>query len=217
MADQPISEKVILSAQVPASQRDQLARLAAEHDRPLSYVVRAALNDYLEREAFSATSSRAPAGASGSQRENPDVDELRVGLTFARFSPPDCWQSGSPGTFLSLERTSDGQLEATGVFEQDEGGNIRPSRSLAIAKPLVRVAPLPRLDRALVVRVRQAARERRPRQGRRRTSRVASGSDPPQSDDDPEPPLTRFDGVAVAARRMHVHLCRRTGTRKAAA
>jgi hypothetical protein len=50
MADQSISEKVILSAQVPASQRDELARLATEHDRSLSYVVRAALCDYLEHE-----------------------------------------------------------------------------------------------------------------------------------------------------------------------
>jgi predicted transcriptional regulator len=68
MADQPISEKVILSAQVPASQRDQLARLAAEHDRPLSYLVRAALNDYLEREDFSArgTSTQTSAGVSSS-------------------------------------------------------------------------------------------------------------------------------------------------------
>jgi predicted transcriptional regulator len=66
MADQPISEKVILSAQVPVAQRDQLARLAAEHDRPLSYVVRAALNDYLEREDFSArgTSTQTSAGVS---------------------------------------------------------------------------------------------------------------------------------------------------------
>jgi Ribbon-helix-helix protein, copG family len=65
MDDAAISEKVILSAQVPASQRDQLARLATEHERSLSYVVRAALRDYLERsEDFSAASSdRSPAGA----------------------------------------------------------------------------------------------------------------------------------------------------------
>jgi hypothetical protein len=56
-----------------------------------------------------------------------------------------------------------------------------------------------RLDRVLLMRVRGASRERRPRQSRRRTT-VRSGSrgDPPQSDDDdPEPDLARVSGVAA--------------------
>jgi predicted transcriptional regulator len=78
MADQPISEKVILSAQVPASQRDQLARLAAEHDRPLSYVVREALSDYLERSVFSASgTSSTSAGVSSSSAASGEVSATR--------------------------------------------------------------------------------------------------------------------------------------------
>jgi hypothetical protein len=76
MAHQPISEKVILSAQVPASQRDQLARLATEHDRSLSYEVRAALSDYLERsDVFSAsgTSSQTSAGVSSDPAASAEV------------------------------------------------------------------------------------------------------------------------------------------------
>jgi hypothetical protein len=114
------------------------------------------------------------------------VDELRVGRALSRDV-----------TFIAMRRTDDGGVEAEGIYEQDAAGNVRPSRSLAIARPLAPAAPLPRLDRVLVVRVRQAARERRPRQRRRRTSRVASGSDPPRSDDDDEDDLAR--GVGVAA------------------
>jgi hypothetical protein len=47
MTDQPISEKVILSAQVASSQRDRLAHLATVNERSLSGEVRRALDTYL--------------------------------------------------------------------------------------------------------------------------------------------------------------------------
>jgi hypothetical protein len=56
----------------------------------------------------------------------------------------------------------------------------------------------------------RATRPRSRRSGRKSAAR----GDPSQAEDDPEP-VTRFDGFAVASRRMHEHLCRRT--RKAAA
>jgi hypothetical protein len=57
----------------------------------------------------------------------------------------------------------------------------------------------------------RATRPRSRRSGRRSAAR----GDPSQAEDDPEP-VARLDGFAVASRRMHVHLCRRTGKAAAA-
>jgi len=80
-----------------------------------------------------------------------------------------------------------------------------------------------RLER---IRPQEPARlpQRAPRAARaRRVSRqvartTGSRGDPSEPGGDPDPePLARFDGFAVANRRMHEHLIRRIGARKAAA
>lgn len=43
-----VEELVSISAQVPASLRDQLQAVAAEHDRSLSAELRRAIRDYVE-------------------------------------------------------------------------------------------------------------------------------------------------------------------------
>jgi hypothetical protein len=67
------------------------------------------------------------------------------------------------------------------------------------------------------VRRRGSSRQIRAARTRRTTRTVGSRGDPSRSDDDSEPePVARLDGFAVASRRMHVHLCRRTGKAAAA-
>jgi hypothetical protein len=70
MASQHISEKVILSAQVAATQRDRLADLAATNERSLSGELRRAVAIYLRLaeppESFSTVELPPSAGGSGS-------------------------------------------------------------------------------------------------------------------------------------------------------
>jgi hypothetical protein len=64
---------------------------------------------------------------------------------------------------------------------------------------------------------RERRREQRPVPRRARRASAAQRDGPLPPDDEPEPdPAARLDGFAVASRRMHVHLCRPMGARKAA-
>lgn len=55
----------------------------------------------------------------------------------------------------------------------------------------------------------------RPR-SRRSGRKSAARGDPSQAEDPDPEPVERFDGFAVASLRLHVHLCRRSGARRAA-
>jgi hypothetical protein len=64
---------------------------------------------------------------------------------------------------------------------------------------------------------RNPTRQRVTRPRPRRCARKSTARGDPSQAEDPDPePVARFDGFAVASRRMHEHLCRRTAKAAAA-
>jgi hypothetical protein len=95
------------------------------------------------------------------------------------------------------------------------GYSVEPKRARKLTKRCLERMQAPRPNPPRTVRLPQSARTRRV--ARRVARTVGSRGDPSRLDDDPEPePVARLDGFAVASRRMHVHLCRRTGKAAAA-
>ena len=91
------------------------------------------------------------------------------------------------------------------------GYGIEPKRARKLTKRRVSRMQAPKPQAPRQIRIPQSARTRRVA---RRVART-TGS---RGDPDPEPePVARFDGFANASRRMHEHLVRRMGARKAAA
>jgi len=100
------------------------------------------------------------------------------------------------GTFISLRRTDDGQVEAVGIYERDKAGTVRPSRSLAIAKQLAAFdAVRPTLDFVLLGRARASAREQKKSStnGARRASAAQRDGPLPRAGDDEPPPADDVD------------------------
>jgi hypothetical protein len=103
-----------------------------------------------------------------------------------------------------------------GVVPLPNGGftgyGVEPKRLRKLTKRYVSRMQAPKPQSPRQIRIPQVARTRRV--VRRVARTTGSRGDP---DPDPEQPAARFDGFAVASRRMHEHLCRRMGARKAAA
>jgi hypothetical protein len=90
------------------------------------------------------------------------------------------------------------------------GYGIVPKRALKLTKRCIARMQAPKPQAPRQIRIPQAARTRRVA---RRVARTTGTRGDPDSES--EPPLARFDGFAVASRRMQEHLCRRMGARKA--
>jgi hypothetical protein len=87
-----------------------------------------------------------------------------------------------------------------------------PKRTRKLTKRYVSRMQAPKPQSPRQIRIPQVGRTRRVA---RRVARTTGSRGDPEPE--PEPAAARFDGFAVASRRMHEHLCRRMGARKAAA
>jgi hypothetical protein len=105
-----------------------------------------------------------------------------------------------------------------GVVPLPNGGfavcGVEPKRLHKLTKRYVSRMQAPKPLSPRQIRIPQVGRTRRIR---RRVARTTGSRGDPSQAEDPDPePVARFDGFAVASRRMHEHLCRRTAKAAAA-